>query len=134
MKKVLYIVSIFFPPYCTHASYPSLSLLTTLPPTYTLPITSRLHPFLTLHFNTFPFTSLHFFTLLDDFHFTSLPFNTLLNDFATLLHYITFCDTVLYFPKNFQASLSNRQNGYRFNAAFPQLRNKRKLMSLNLPP
>ena len=48
----------FLPPYCTHAYYTSPSLLTTLPPIYTLPIAPRFHPFPTLHFATLPITSL----------------------------------------------------------------------------
>ena len=38
---------------------------------YILSITRRFHPFPTLHFTALPFTSLHFYTRLDDFHFTS---------------------------------------------------------------
>jgi hypothetical protein len=55
---------------------------------YTLPIAPRFHPFPTLHFTTLPITSLHFLTLLDDFHFTSL-------------HFTTFHYTFKWFPAHF---------------------------------
>ena len=67
-KNVLYIVSnIFSPLYCTHVFTPVLRFSPLYYPyAYILPITPRFHPFPTLHFTTLPFTSLQFFTLLDD--------------------------------------------------------------------
>ena len=89
MKKVVYGVSNVIPAILHHAYYTSPSLLTISPPIYTLPIAPRFRPFPTLYFTTLPITSLHFLTLLDDFHFTSLPFITL-NDFPhTLFFFLT---------------------------------------------
>jgi len=51
----------YFSPHILHTRfYPRLSLLTTLLPIYTLPITLRFHLVPTLHFPSLHFTSLHY--------------------------------------------------------------------------
>ena len=58
-KKVLYIVSNFFPNILHTRFYPSPSIFTTLPPIYILPITPCFHPLPMLHFTTLHLTSLY---------------------------------------------------------------------------
>ena len=70
MKIVLYRVSNVIPTILHRAYYTSPSLLTILPPIYTLPIAPRFHPFPTLHW---PFYDFH---VQPSFKFLSLAHST----------------------------------------------------------
>ena len=86
VKKVQYVISNGFPIILHHGYYISPSLLTTLPPIYTLPITPRFHPFPTLHFTTLPITLLHFTALFNTFRWFSLHFLPLHFKVISLTH------------------------------------------------
>src|SRR5215469_4708029 len=89
MNKVLYIVSNIFPHHIAPTFFtPVLRFSPLYHPYITFPLHPAFTPSLRCTSPQFPslyFTSLHFFTLLDDFQFTFLHFTTLLNDFPHTL-------------------------------------------------
>jgi hypothetical protein len=60
--------------------------------------------FTSLHFPSLHFTSLHFFTLLDDFHFTSLPLTTLLNGFQHTFFFLQLISIIAFLTLFFRVS------------------------------